>query len=132
MPECHKCPHNRARSEACLKCRGPSETANNHGRSHISIDAGSDDQKMGEVEASRSRDHRSTIAGNIPGVHPDVLTIVSAFACLTDAEFALVRAYLNRKSMADLGRSTGLTRAAISARVARLVEKHPVFSFMQG
>jgi len=130
MPDCHKCPNNRKRSEACLKCPGPAET-NNHGRTHISIDSGEDGQTMGEVEASWSAEHL-TVSRNVPRVHPDVLKLVSAFAMLSDTEFALVRAYLNRRSMADLGRMTGLTRAAISARLARLVEKHPVFGFMQG
>ena len=34
MPECHKCPHN----EACLRCKGPAEGPNNHGKTHVSVD----------------------------------------------------------------------------------------------
>lgn len=38
MPECHKCPNNQANNIACLKCSGPSEGPNNHGKTHVSVE----------------------------------------------------------------------------------------------
>lgn len=38
MPECHKCPNNQANNIACLKCSGPAEGPNNHGKTHVSVE----------------------------------------------------------------------------------------------
>jgi hypothetical protein len=115
----------------CLTCHGPPET-NHKGRTHISIDAG-DGQTLGEVEASHAAASRN--AGNaedIPGISPDAERVASAFLSLDADDFALVKALLAGRSMADVARDAGLTRAAVSARCKRLAARNPVFAFLRG
>ena len=50
MPECHACEHNGKGRTVCLRCAGPAKT-NNHGRSHVSMQAGADRQTSAEVDA---------------------------------------------------------------------------------
>jgi len=53
------------------------------------------------------------------------------FTELETAEFDLVRALMRGESMADIGRRSGVTRAAVSTHVRTLVRKHPVFLFLR-
>lgn len=39
MPDCHKCVHDGKRRRECLKCKGPCDGPNHHGRTHVSLDA---------------------------------------------------------------------------------------------
>jgi DNA-binding NarL/FixJ family response regulator len=131
MPECHRCPYNGKHSKACLKCKGPADT-NHKGKSFVSIDSG-DGQTLGEVEASAriSVFSHEDVRSRMPRVHPDAVRVAVAFLSLTQSDFELVQALLGGKNMSDVSRDVGLTRAAISAQVKRLVRKHPVFAFLR-
>ena len=128
MPECHKCEHDGKRSEACLTCRGAAET-NHKGRSHVSIDAGGA-QTLGEVEAARAEiaARRFIRRGK---VGTEAAEVVRVMLSLSVKDFALVKALLAGKSMADVAREDGKTRAAVSDRVRKLVGRHPVFKFLR-
>ncbi len=54
------------------------------------------------------------------------------FTELTTEEFDLVRRLMRGENMADIGRTSGITRAAVSMRVRTLARKHPVFLFLRG
>ena len=125
MPECHKCVHNGKGSEACWTCKGPAET-NHKGRSHVSIDAGGA-QTLGLVQAS------VTIrGGHDDTVSEDARHLLAALLGLLPEEFLLIKRLLAGRSMADIAREDGLTRAAISDQVRKLVEQHPEFYFLRG
>jgi len=129
MPECHKCPHDGKGSDACITCGGAAET-NHKGRSHVSIDAG-DGQTLGEVEASIAAVWRGWEGERFPEVSPDAVKVAAAFLSMDDAEFALVRSLMSGKSMSDVAREEGVTRASVSWRVKRLAGRHPVFAFLR-
>lgn len=133
MPECHKCPHNGKGHPECLTCQGPPET-NHRGRSHISIDAGDGGQTMGEVEAVLRPDKKPFEPAECREVPPELaaaLRVVYAFTSLTELEFHLVQRLMRGESMAQIGKRQGVTRAAISAMVKKMVEKHPSFGFLR-
>lgn len=127
MPDCHKCPYNGKGSARCLTCRGPADT-NHHGRNHISIDAG-DGQTLGEVEASAAVDRHADEYR--PEISPDAARVAAMMLDLDCDEFVLVKALIRGRTMADVAREAGQTRAAVSARLKRLVERHPVFAFLR-
>lgn len=129
MPECHRCPYNGKGDPICLTCSGPPET-NNKGRSHISMDAGEGAQTLGEVEAALARHGRESGEGEGYDGH-DPAEVARAFMALSVEEFGLVRALLAGKTMTKIGRAEGVTKAAISARLKALVERHPVFGFLR-
>lgn len=132
MPECHKCPLNGTGSAECLMCMGPAES-NHKGRSHISMDAGMGAQTLGEVKAAMGV-WRGTgeVRAGLPPVSADAVKVATMMLELDEAEFRLVRGLLrDGKSMAAIAREEGLARATVSARVKKLVERHPVFSFLR-
>lgn len=53
------------------------------------------------------------------------------FTELTTEEFELVRRLMRGENMSDVGRTSGVTRAAVSARVRTLARKHPAFRFLR-
>jgi len=129
MPECHKCLLNGQRSPKCLSCKGPPDT-NHKGASHISIDAGEDDRTLGETLASLAvSDHRG--AAPIADALDMARLVACEFCSLSASEFALVQQLMRGGTMAGVGRNAKLTRATISARVKRLVARHPVFEFLR-
>ena len=127
MPECHKCRWNGKRSKRCLTCRGAGDT-NHKGQSFVSIDAGDDSQTLGEVEASLMRVRPAMDADAVPDV---ARRIMAAFMDLTPQEFALVQGLMRQRSLADIARDTGETRAAACARLGGIVERHPLFAFLR-
>lgn len=156
--ECHRCPHNGRQSQACLSCEGPPET-NHRGQTFLSINAsqGSDGQTFGEVEAALSRkraqEHAECLEIDVEDVDsaqigkdrgslsPDhqpeseavaaARAVAYAFTSLTELEFYLVQRLMRGESMAQVGKRQGMSRAAISARVKKLVQKHPSFRFLR-
>lgn len=157
--ECHRCPHNGRQSQACLSCEGPPET-NHRGQTFLSINAsqqGSNGQTFGEVEATLSHkrpfDRAECLEIDVEDVDHDRLdhdrgsvrsdhqpeseavtaarSIAYAFTSLTELEFYLVQRLMRGENMAQIGKRQGMTRAAISARVKKLVEKHPAFRFLR-
>ncbi len=58
-------------------------------------------------------------------------SIAYAFTSLTELEFYLVQRLMRGENMAQIGKRQGMTRAAISARVKKLVQKHPAFRFIR-
>lgn len=52
MPNCHKCQYNGKSNPICLTCPGPSETPNNHGHTHVSIDAATNESDGGSYGAN--------------------------------------------------------------------------------
>lgn len=131
MPECHKCPHNGTGSPACLTCAGPPDT-NHRGRSHISIDAGDDAQTLGEVAASMQQmQEAEQQTGREPAGIDAARRVLHEFVTLADDDVRLVCSLMRGESMAAVAKREGLTRAAVSWRVKRLVAKHPVFSFLR-
>lgn len=159
MPECHSCLDNGKRSQACLTCNGPADT-NHRGQTFLSINAsqqGADGQTFGEVEATlgdkrpSERDDgfgidveevenaqvcydRSPL-GHYRQPEGEAVTaarqIAYAFTSLTELEFYLVQRLMRGENMALIGKRQGMTRAAISARVKKLVQKHPAFRFLR-
>lgn len=158
MSECHRCPHNGRASTACITCDGPPDT-NHKGQTFVSINACQDGegQTLGEVEASLDRkrpferaecleidveevDHdrlgndRSSVRSDHQPESEAVTaarSIAFAFTSLTELEFYLVQRLMRGENMAQIGKRQGMTRAAISARVKKLVEKHPAFRFLR-
>ena len=133
MPECHRCEHNQTGSAACLKCRGPAET-NHKGRTFLSIDAGDEPQTIGEVEACAAVRYRQETIEAESSDHIDVANLREALRTVFDLSpenFAMVRAFFHGATMADVGRDMGMTRATISARVKKLVKRHPAFAFLR-
>lgn len=158
MPECHSCSENGKQSQACLACKGPADT-NHRGQTFLSINAsqGSDGQTFGEVEATLSHkrpfDRAECLEIDVEDVDHDRLgndrgslspdhqpeseavtaarSIAYAFTSLTELEFYLVQRLMRGENMAQIGKRQGMTRAAISARVKKLVEKHPAFRFLR-
>lgn len=156
--ECHRCPHNGQSSTACLSCGGPPDT-NHRGQTFLSINAsqGSDGQTFGEVEATlspkRPFERAECLEIDVEDVDNDRLdhdrssvrsdhqpeseavtaarAIAYAFTSLTELEFYLVQRLMRGENMAQIGKRQGMTRAAISARVKKLVEKHPAFRFLR-
>jgi hypothetical protein len=57
--------------------------------------------------------------------------VAYAFTSLTELEYHLVQRLMRGENMAQVGKRQGMTRAAISARVKKLVEKHPAFRFLR-
>lgn len=133
MPECHRCEHNGTGSTACLRCRGPAET-NHKGRTFLSIDAGDEPQTLGEVEASAAVRYRQETLEAEASERIDASNLREALRTVFDLSpenFAMVRAFFHGATMADVGRDMGMTRATISARVKRLVKRHPAFAFLR-
>lgn len=156
--ECHRCPNNGKSSTACLSCDGPPDT-NHRGQTFLSINAGQgkDGQTLGEVEASFERKttfeqaecleidaeevdlerlgNNSLRKGGEPEYESEAVTaarsIAYAFTSLTELEFYLVQRLMRGENMAQIGKRQGMTRAAISARVKKLVQKHPAFQFLR-
>lgn len=135
MPECHKCPHNGKGLPVCLTCEGPPKTLSNAWANHISIDSGDSNQTLGEVEAALqvwSEGGRRGDTSLVDNVSPDAWRVAMTMLDLDLDEFRLIKGLLREgKSMATIAREEKLTRAAISARVKRLTERHPVFSFLR-
>lgn len=138
MPECHKCPYNGKGSAVCLTCKGPAET-NHQGQTFVSIDACSDGgQSLGEVAAVLHREpdadrmYVESVSDNIRDDAAEAARSVAfAFVSLSELEFYLVQRLMRGNNMAQIGKMQGMTRAAISARVKKLVEKHAVFKFLR-
>ena len=131
MPECHKCPHNGTGNPICLTCAGPPDT-NHRGRSHISIDAGEGAQTLGEVEASMQvQEEADQQTAMEPAGIDAARRVLHEFVMLADDDVRLVCSLMRGESMAAVAKREGLTRAAVSWRVKRLVAKHPVFSFLR-
>jgi hypothetical protein len=57
--------------------------------------------------------------------------VLHEFVTLADDDVRLVCSLMRGESMAAVAKREGLTRAAVSWRVKRLVAKHPVFSFLR-
>jgi len=129
MPECHKCLLNGQRSPKCLSCKGPPDT-NHKGASHISIDAGEDDRTLGETLASLATP-RPVDDDSLADALDMARRVACEFCALSASEFALVQKLMQGGTMAGVGRNAKLTRATISARVKRLVARHPVFEFLR-
>lgn len=130
MPECHKCPHNGTGNPICLTCAGPPDT-NHRGRSHISIDAGEGAQTLGEVAASMQVQEADQQTVREPAGIDAARRVLHEFVTLADDDVRLVCSLMRGESMAAVAKREGLTRAAVSWRVKRLVAKHPVFSFLR-
>lgn len=136
MPECHNCPYNGKGNPICLTCPGPPET-NHKGRTHLSMDAGEGGQTLGEVEAAMSRKkpfERAECREAQPETEAETEAarrVAYEFTSLTAQEFGLAQALMRGQSMAQAARGLGLTKAAVSARVRKLVQKHPSFRFLR-
>lgn len=132
MPECHNCPYNGKGNPICLTCQGPPET-NHKGRTHLSMDAGDGGQTMGEAEAAL-RPKKPFERAECREMTPEMAAarrVAYEFTSLSAEEFGLVQALMRGQSMAQAAREMGLTKAAVSARVRKLVERHPAFGFLR-
>lgn len=133
MPLCHNCEYNGKADSHCLDCAGPSDTPYNKGKTHLSIDAG-DVQTLGAVAASRQKQQQNADidaqAAELDeasvefGMHVGALRVIQYFCDLDPAEVSLILMSLHN-NLANIGRECGLTRAAISLRMQKIVEKHP-------
>lgn len=159
MPECHNCPENGKQSQACIACNGPADT-NHRGQTFLSINSGQrgeDGQTLGEIEATlndkRPFDRAECLEIDVEEVDRDPLwqnrgfvphdhqpeseaitaarAIAYAFTSLTELEFYLVQRLMRGENMAQIGKRQGMTRAAISARVKKLVQQNPAFRFLR-
>jgi len=95
----------------------------------VSIDAGGG-QTLGEVEASTADCRRR--AESLCRASEEALAVARVMLELSAGEFLLVKALMGGKSMAEVAREAGQTRAAVSHQVKMLVMKYPVFGFLRG
>ena len=151
MPECHMCQHKADieagkyactpwRKTPCAGCHWTGDQANNHGRSHISIDSGADSsQTYGEVEASVSA---SEISKEMIGrSSQEVLdtaadrqryrrAIGAGLLLLTEAERRVVRLLVKdpMPTQSQIAKTIGRTPQNVSALLRQVRRKWPAFA----
>lgn len=127
MPECHKCPHNGLGHADCLTCKGPPET-NHKGRTFVSLDSGEDPQTAAAVEAATANvatgDDGSDIA--LPPCCADaVRRLLGYLVALESADLSMVVSRVRGDTLADWGRSHGMSRQGAHRRWIAICRRHP-------
>lgn len=138
MPDCHKCPRNGRPTRACLTCKGPAET-NHKGRSHVSLDADSQDSGHGQSWADVDAViHDARAAGDpAPGQDGDreqAIAFMARLFALDERTFRIVRwRFLHPETpLPVIARRFRLSTQAVHQRLQKLAETWPAVRQLVG
>lgn len=129
-PYCHKCPYNGKQNKACLSCKGFANTANNGGRTFISIDSHNDatnilQQTDPDYSAQLATPRADGVTALPPITEKCLIELLTEICAMTPSQLAVFQGMLKGENFNQIAARLKLSKMAISFTYRNALHKFP-------